>query len=581
MKNQIICNINAPNTHSALPRKCHRVTLALALILQLNACGGGGGSTTADNGAAPSASARTSVIASGDVDCPNGGVLVESGIDENKNGVLDDAEVDDSEKVCNGIDSHNSLIALNDEPAGANCPYGGIRIDSGLDSDDSGVLDSSEVGSTGYVCNQLDGSIGWQVATLVEKNNAGDALVPRIRFDTAGNAMAVWQQHDGVRFNIISNRYTPDTGWGRAELVENDNTGDALNVELATDGDGNSIALWQQHDGTRYNIWSNRYVAGTGWDTPELVETDNAGSATFPVIAFDHSGNAFAVWQQNDGIRNNIWSNSYLQGVGWGAAELIETDDTGSAAYPRIAIDANGNALAVWQQNHEVGGNIINSIWSNRYTSGVGWGSAELIESEDIYDTQGPRIGLDANGNALAVWYQRDGSRHYNIWSNRYTAGVGWGTAELIDTDDAHLSYNPQVSIDINGDALAVWWQFDAFGQGNIWANRYTSGAGWGTPELIETDNSGSASDPQVSIGANGNALAVWYQNDGNNVASIWSNRYVSGVGWGNSELIETNDAGSAVGPQVDIDTNGNALAVWYQFDGTRNNIWSNYWVAP
>ena len=86
----------------------------------MSACGGSGGSTTADNGAAPSASARTSVIASGDADCPNGWVLVESGIDENKNGVLDDTEMDDSEKVCNGIDSHNSLIALNDEPAEEN-----------------------------------------------------------------------------------------------------------------------------------------------------------------------------------------------------------------------------------------------------------------------------------------------------------------------------------------------------------------------------------------------------------------------------------------------------------------------------
>lgn len=33
----------------------------------------------------------------------------------------------------------------------------------------------------------------------------------------------------------------------------------------------------------------------------------------------------------------------------WGTAALIETDDAGSAYSPQIAFDASGNALAVWQ----------------------------------------------------------------------------------------------------------------------------------------------------------------------------------------------------------------------------------------
>lgn len=45
---------------------------------------------------------------------------------------------------------------------------------------------------------------------------------------------------------------------------------------------------------------------------------------------------------------------------------------------------------------------------------------------------------------------------------------------------------------------------------------------------------------------------------------------------WGIAALIETDNAGTAAGPQLAFDTNGNALAVWYQSDGTRSNIWSN-----
>ena len=106
--------------------------------------------------------------------------------------------------------------------------------------------------------------------------------------------------------------------------------------------------MWQQSDGTRYNIWANRFN-GTSWGTAELIETDNAGNAQYPQIAFDSSGNAIAVWRQSDGTRYNIWANRF-NGTSWGTAELIETDNAGNAQYPQIAFDSSGNAIAVWSK---------------------------------------------------------------------------------------------------------------------------------------------------------------------------------------------------------------------------------------
>lgn len=56
-------------------------------------------------------------------------------------------------------DSSNltSLIATSSEAYGSNCANGGIRIEAGIDSNGSGILDSSEVSSTSYVCNGVDG----------------------------------------------------------------------------------------------------------------------------------------------------------------------------------------------------------------------------------------------------------------------------------------------------------------------------------------------------------------------------------------------------------------------------------------
>jgi hypothetical protein len=43
---------------------------------------------------------------------------------------------------------------------------------------------------------------------------------------------------------------------------------------------------------------------------------------------------------------------------------------------------------------------------------------------------------------------------------------------------------------------------------------------------------------------------------------------------WG--EPVEISNAGNADFPQVALDPNGNAVAVWFQSDGTRFNVWAN-----
>ncbi len=407
----------------------------------------------------------------------------------------------------------------------------------------------------------------WKTAGLIETDNAGRANFPQIGFDSNGNALAVWQQSDGARNNIWANRYVAGAGWGAAELIETDNAGRAEYPQIAIDSSGNALAVWHQYDGARYNIWANRYVAGTGWGSAELIES-NAWDATNPQIAIDNNSNALVVWQQYDDTNRSIWANRYVAGAGWGAAELIETDNAGYANSPQIAVDSNGNALAVWRQSDGTRDNI----WANRYVVGAGWGSAELIET-DNGDAQSPQIAVDSNGNALAVWQQFDGARD-NIWANRYVAGAGWGAAELIETDNAGRAEYPQIAIDSSGNALAVWYQYDG-SFFNIIANRYVAGTGWVTEELIETDNAGNAFDPQIAIDSNGNALAVWYQHDGAR-DNISANRYVAGTGWGAAELIDIGNGRSAFSPQIAIDSNGNALAVWYQFGGSTANIASN-----
>jgi len=420
-----------------------------------------------------------------------------------------------------------------------------------------GTISGADVTDVTVTCR------GWGTAELIEADNTGNAISAHIGIDAAGNALAMWAQSDGTRYNIWSNRYTVGSGWGTAELIETNNAGNAHSPDIAVNADGIALAVWYQWDGMRYSIWSNRYTPGSGWGTPELIETDSSGDALTPQIAIDAAGNALSVWRQSDGTRDNVWSNRYSAGSGWGTPELIETDNAGHAQFPAIAFDAAGNALSVWRQSDGTRYNI----WSNRYTTARGWGPPELIETDDAGDALIPQIAFDTGGNAQAVWAQYGGTT-FDIWSNRYNAGSGWGTAESIETD-AGGAIDPQIAIDTAGNAMAVWQQHDGY-RANIWSNRYTAGSGWGTAELVPANNAGSAVAPQIAFDPAGNALVVWIY------YHIWSNRYTVGSGWGTAELIAIDSPGNASSPKIAIDAAGNGLAVWNQSDGTRYSIWSN-----
>jgi len=91
--------------------------------------------------------------------CPAGGFAISSGLDANGNGVLDASEIATTSTVCNGQDGLSTLFTSTTEPAGAHCTSGGVKLESGLDSNRDGTLQPAEVTSTSYVCNGANGGL--------------------------------------------------------------------------------------------------------------------------------------------------------------------------------------------------------------------------------------------------------------------------------------------------------------------------------------------------------------------------------------------------------------------------------------
>lgn len=90
-------------------------------------------------------------------ECPYGGSVVSSGLDDNQNQVLDDSEVQTRTVLCNDAPVQPPppiVVRLTAEPAGEHCATGGTAVQSGPDRNGNGRLDDDEVTHIDYVCGE-------------------------------------------------------------------------------------------------------------------------------------------------------------------------------------------------------------------------------------------------------------------------------------------------------------------------------------------------------------------------------------------------------------------------------------------
>ena len=98
--------------------------------------------------------------------CSNGGHAVMTGLDDDRDGVLDIDEVLKTTFICNGTDAQSSTIGqpLTDlipvASGNLTCESGGLEIRVGIDDDGDGNLSVDETDATDFICNGVAGSDG-------------------------------------------------------------------------------------------------------------------------------------------------------------------------------------------------------------------------------------------------------------------------------------------------------------------------------------------------------------------------------------------------------------------------------------
>ena len=424
---------------------------------------------------------------------------------------------------------------------------------------------------------------------------------PQVSMDDLGNAIVVanYEESEGgsSKNAIFYNFYHQGSGWEYAmstgnQLTDKDQV-TARNPAVAMNAIGNGIVAWEQwlEAEQEYRIYARRY--DLGWMSTQLVDYRDPpiynGDATNPRVAMNPDGNAIVVWMQgyktdNSGDvigLNAVWANRYDAATDSWFTTPRPISDFAGAANPQIAMDDNGNAIAVWEQ----GGNIF----ANRYVAG----QANWFESSAEWVALGssPQIAMDTSGNAIIVW-QLDG----DIYTIRYSLATGWAATPLQIDAGAGWASDPQIATNrwVPGSGshrVMVVWKEDtgAATPTNIHARFYNDGLGWQATELIESGDR-YVNDPHIAMDVNSRARVVWWQDDGpfgNPQYYIYTNQFQISQGWEGECRLDAGDRWGIGAPQIALDWGASierVIAVWdngllAQLSGGRvyDYIWNGW----
>ena len=247
--------------------------------------------------------------------------------------------------------------------------------------------------------------------------------------------------------------------------------------------------------------------AGGTFSAPADVSAP-AGLRPMPRVAIDAAGNATVAWTQSDAAGMTVQAATRPGDGTFSAPVNLSTTGPTSYASQRIATNAAGETVAVWSGSDDAN-TIVEA--ATRPTGGVF--SAPLDLSATGRDADSAQAAIDAAGNAVVVWTRFDGTSRVVQFAHR-PAGGAFSAALGVSPAGAEAR-TPQVHVNAAGDAVVAWQRSDGTNT-IIQATIRRAGATF-APATNLSLTGRDAVEPQVGIDADGDAIAVWQRSNGTN----------------------------------------------------------------
>ena len=297
-------------------------------------------------------------------------------------------------------------------------------------------------------------------------------------------------------------------------------------------------------------------LAGSGtpayaWSYPAALNTNAATDSGFdgwPQVTTDGAGHWVAVWNSTDSLGGTIGTDADIlvarstdYGATWTAPAALNTNaatDSGHDTWPQVTTDGEGQWVAVWQSDENLGGTIgtdADILVARSTDNGATWTAPAALNTNaatDFGNDGSPQVATDSADNWVAVWDSDDdlggtiGTDNDILVARSTDNGEHWTDPEPLNTnaatDSGHDHY-PQVTTDGGGHWVAVWQSYDSLG-GTIGtdldilvAHSADNGAIWTAPAALNTNAAtdlGMDCVAQVTTDGKGHWVTVWHSDD-------------------------------------------------------------------